>query len=91
MKALHLPTITGTDGRYSKSEILGMLERVAQGQDRLIHTARVMQLLGCGKTKCYELMNAGELGPVFKLGASRKLLQSQVVDYIAGGVWEEAQ
>jgi predicted DNA-binding transcriptional regulator AlpA len=83
MRTVSFPIVTGLEHNLSGDDIKRLLEKVTRGEDKLVHRGRVMHLLGCQKTKCYELMNSGQLGPVFKVGASRKVLESKVTGYLA--------
>lgn len=85
MKAVNYPLVHDIEHGLTTEQIQERLQEVVRGGDRLIHHRRVMDILGCQKTKCYELMNSGDLGPIFKVGASRRVLESAVTEYLAGG------
>ena len=76
------PVSPEVNHHMKKKEIRSRLEAVSRGEDKLIHRDRIMHMLGIGRTKCYELMADGSLGPVFKVGVTRKVLESCVLSYL---------
>ena len=76
------PVSPEVNHHMKKKEIRSRLEAVSRGEDKLIHRGRIMHLLAVGRSKCYELMADGSLGPVFMVAGSRRVLESQVMAYL---------
>jgi excisionase family DNA binding protein len=49
----------------------------------LLRVPEVMERLGCGHTKVYELMSSGELASV-KFGGCRRVLSDELERFVAG-------
>jgi excisionase family DNA binding protein len=56
---------------------------VPTAEDRLLKTGEVLERLGIGRDKLYELLASGALKGV-KIGAARRFRSSDVDEYIAG-------
>ena len=52
-----------------------------EGQPLLLRATEVAQLLGLGRSKVYEMMNAGEL-PVTRIGAAVRVPRDELLKWI---------
>ena len=52
-----------------------------RGTERLIDRRGVERILAVGKTKAYELMHSGLLGPLTRIGATLRVSERAVLAY----------